>query len=68
MATDNRIQLRHGSTVPQNGDLLPWELGVYEDRLFIGLNRTDSEGKWIVKELTFSGDSVQASYNNSSGI
>lgn len=53
MAIENRIQLRHGSTVPKNGDLLPWELGVYGDRLFIGLNQLDSNGNTVVTEITF---------------
>lgn len=59
MAIENRIQLRHGSTVPKNGDLLPWELGVCGDRLFIGLEQLDSEGKWIVKELTIGSNNIQ---------
>lgn len=52
MASENRIQLRHGTSVPQNGDLLPWELGICGDRLFIGLNQIDGAGKYVVKELT----------------
>lgn len=52
MAIENRIQLRHGSTMPKNGDLLPWELGVSNGRLFIGFERQDSQGQWIVKEVT----------------
>lgn len=52
MTIENRIQLRHGSTMPKNGDLLPWELGVSNGRLFIGSERQDSQGQWIVEKIT----------------
>ena len=48
------MQIRHGTNAPQNGDLLPYELGITKSkRIYVGINLKDEEGKWVVEEINY---------------
>lgn len=54
MAGRNCMQLRHGTNAPNNGDLMPYELGItLENRLYVGTTQEDEEGKKIPKEIGY---------------